>query len=108
MLPPYVSFASPHRWVVANGAAVGAALEALGFTRGLDGTHKAKFRRPLSYEPMAVLAMRLRDLGAAFSAGSAWSPALVALDLRERGLFTGPFDEIVWAGDDWVVLPHPA
>ena len=105
-MPPYVSFASPHRWVVTNAASVAVGLAALGFRRAVDGTYKINFRRPLSYEPMAVLAMRLRDMGAAFSAESDWSPFAVVCDLRDRGLFEGSFQKIAWIGDDCQVVDH--
>jgi|GEM_PF-3731946 len=41
----------------------------------------------------------LRDHGLAFGGGWGWEPAGVVEWLRSRGLFHGPFEEVVWLGD---------
>jgi hypothetical protein len=86
---------------VKRGGALGWRLWRLGFRRWLIGPHEAAFRRPRSFEQMGSLAVSLRDLGVAFSAGRDWSPSEVVLDLRDRGLFEGSFTEIYWNSEGW-------
>lgn len=100
--PPYVAVADPTRWAVRHGSGLRRELSGLGLKRPLFGSvYALKPERPLSFAEMARLAAALRDLGVKFSAGRDWSPAEVARNLRERGLFQGAFEEIHWTGDGW-------
>jgi hypothetical protein len=101
--PPYVAVADPTRWVVEHGSGLGWKLRRLGFHRWLPGLpFEAKFRRPLPFDRMGILAARLRDLGLAFSAGPDWSPSEVMQFLRDEGHIAGTFMEIAWVdGGVW-------
>jgi hypothetical protein len=50
---------------------------------------------------LARVLAALRDLGIAFLGSThGWPPAEVFADLRDKGLVSGAFDEIVFAGPD--------
>lgn len=49
-------------------------------------------------QSLSRLLSQLRDLQVVFSGGSGWPPAEVFADLRERGLVSGEFREIIWRG----------
>jgi hypothetical protein len=52
-----------------------------------------------SRDELPVLLERLRDAGVAFVGGSSgWPPAVVFEDLRDRGLVSGLYKEIVFRG----------
>lgn len=102
-MPPYVAIADPNRWVIKNAGGVEWSLRKLRFHRWLPGLpFEAKYRRPLPFDRMGVLATQLRDLGLAFSAGHGWSPSEVVEYLRDEGHFTGTFTKIAWVdGGRW-------
>jgi hypothetical protein len=101
--PPYVAVADPNRWVVEHGFVLEWKLRKLGFHRWLPGLpFELKYRRPLPFDRMGILAAGLRDLGLAFSAGHGWSPSEVVQYLRDKGHFTGRFMQIAWVdGGVW-------
>ena len=48
---------------------------------------------------LASLLVALRDLGFGFVGGPAgWPPAAVFEELRDNGLLTGQYEEVVWLG----------
>lgn len=47
-------------------------------------------------EALARVLGGLRDAGVPMSGGQGWPPAAVFLQLREAGLLSGPFQEVVW------------
>jgi hypothetical protein len=49
-------------------------------------------------DTVAVVLGRLRDAGVPMAGGRGWPPASVFGHLREAGLLTGAYDEIVWLG----------
>lgn len=105
--PPYVSSAGPELWAVHAPAGPRLALWSLGL-RGFPifGPMSARHRTPLDFPAMGRLAMRLRDLGFAFSAGCDWSPAEMVRFLRDEGHVDGDFSEIAWGRDGrWDVRP---
>ena len=102
--PPFVAEAGFNRWVVERSRGLRGPLRRLGFRR-LPFAQTATFasRRALSFEEMGRMAMALRDLGIAFSAGRNWCPSAVVAQLRDDGLAQGEFTEIAWTGEGWLL-----
>lgn len=69
------------------------ALQALGFTSHEEDT----LTLPVADDAAkAIVFIRLRDLGVAFSAGREWCPAEVFEHLRDSGLLDGPYLRVAW------------
>ena len=104
--PAFVAEAGFHRWVVERSRGLRGPLRRLGFRRWpFAQTATFASRRALSFEEMGRLAMALRDLGVAFSAGRDWCPSAVVAQLRDDGLARGDFIEIAWTGEGWSLRP---
>jgi len=101
-LPAYVSMARFDWWQVKCAGALRPALVQLGFRPALlpRGEMNVHFQPQLDFEGMARIARDLIALGLPFSAGKEWCPSEVVEDLRDRGLVTGPFEQIYWTGAD--------
>ena len=77
-------------------------LKALGGKSGFLKRNRWQFRYSDESNLASILAA-LRDLGFAFMGGPGWSPAAVFEDLREKGLLSGSYHEIVWVGPNKTV-----
>lgn len=107
--PPYVATFGPDRAVIKHAGRHARALRRLGFSRAgfLFGPFEIVWRTNLDWAPLGALAMQLRDLGLAFSAGREWSPVEVIEHLRDLGHFEGAFTEIYWGrGEGWTLRAH--
>jgi hypothetical protein len=56
-------------------------------------------------EALAHALSHLRDAGIPMAGGHGWPPSAVFAHLRDAGLLSGPYQEIVWSGPDqpWIV-----
>lgn len=75
---------------------LGEKIRELGASRLISGDWNFGFRDKNS---LVSLLVALRDLGFGFVGGPAgWLPAAVFEELRDGGLLTGAYEEIVWLG----------
>ena len=101
-LPPYVASSDFKRVTIQGTNPVLAdRLQKLGFGQTADGAgFELRCSEPMTFEELAALATKLRDMGLAFSAGPDWSPSEVMNDLRDRELCNGPYTQISWTGPE--------
>ena len=109
--PPHVAAFGPDRALIRHASRHARALRRLGFSRPgfFFGPFESVWRTSLDWAPLGRLAMQLRELGLAFSAGREWSPVEVVQHLQDLGHFDGGFVEIYWGrGEGWTLREHPA